>query len=74
MLEGARLRAERERMAVYRDLPPAVLMGLAARELAGQIETIEHLNLTPDPLGSVLTASLAAGTRRLEAEARRLKR
>ena len=49
------------------DLAPAVLMGLAAREFAGKIETIEHLNLTPDLLGSVLTDLLAAGTRRLEA-------
>jgi hypothetical protein len=42
-------------------------MGLAAREFAGKIETIEHLNLTPDLLGTVLTDLLAAGTRHLEA-------
>ena len=44
-------------------------MGLAAREFAGKIETIEHLNLTPDLLGSVLTDLVAAGTHRLEAGA-----
>jgi hypothetical protein len=42
-------------------------MGLAAREFAGKIETIEHLNLTPDLLGTVLTDLLSAGTRRLDA-------
>lgn len=66
LVESERNVAERDRIAAYRDLAPAVLMGLAARELAGKIETIEHLNLTPDLLGPVLTDLLAAGTRRLE--------
>jgi len=69
LVEGQRNAAERDRIAVYRELAPAVLMGLAAREFAGKIETIEHLNLTPDLLGTVLTDFLAAGTRRLEAGA-----
>lgn len=59
--------AEADRIAVYRDLAPAVLMGLAAREFAGNIQTIEHLNLTPDMLGTLLQDILAAGARRLEA-------
>jgi regulator of protease activity HflC (stomatin/prohibitin superfamily) len=67
LVESERNAAESDRIAVYRDLAPAVLMGLAAREFAGKIETIEHLNLTPDLLGTVLTDLLAAGTRRLEA-------
>ena len=67
LVESARNAAESDRIAVYRDLAPAVLMGLAAREFAGKIETIEHLNLTPDLLGSLLSDVLAAGTRRLEA-------
>ena len=66
-VERERNAAESDRIAVYRDLAPAVLMGLAAREFAGKIETIEHVNLTPDLLGTVLTDLLAAGTRRLEA-------
>ena len=41
-------------MTIYRDLPPAVLLGLAARELAGKLDTIEHLNVTPDLLAGVL--------------------
>ena len=67
LVEGERNAAESDRIAVYRDLAPAVLMGLAAREFAGKIETIEHLNLTPDMLGTLFSDLLAAGTRRLEA-------
>jgi regulator of protease activity HflC (stomatin/prohibitin superfamily) len=69
LVERERNVAESDRIAVYRELAPAVLMGLAARELAGKIETIEHLNLTPDMLGTALTDLLTAGTRRLEAPA-----
>jgi hypothetical protein len=68
-VEGARTALEVERLAAYRDLPAAVLMGLAAREFAGKIETIEHLNLTPDLLGSRLADLARAGTRRLDAAA-----
>lgn len=54
LVEGAKAEAERQRVAIYRDLSPAVLLGLAARELAGKLETIEHVNVTPDLLASVL--------------------
>jgi hypothetical protein len=67
VVEGQRVAVEVERLAAYRDLPAAVLMGLAAREFAGKIETIEHLNLTPDLLGTLLGELAQAGTRRLEA-------
>ena len=53
-VEGARSEAEQAHVAIYRDVPPAVLLGLAARELAGKLDTIEHLNVTPDLLASVL--------------------
>lgn len=53
-VESANAEAERTRIGIYRDLPPAVLLGLAARELAGKLDTIEHLNVTPDLLASVL--------------------
>jgi regulator of protease activity HflC (stomatin/prohibitin superfamily) len=66
MVQSERNAAESDRIGVYRDLAPAVLLGLAAREFAGKIQTIEHLNLTPDMLGTVITDLLAAGTRRLE--------
>ena len=52
LVEGAQAEAEQRRAAIYRDLPPAVLLGLAARELAGKLETIEHVNVTPDLLAS----------------------
>ncbi|KQT59691.1 band 7 protein [Methylobacterium sp. Leaf456] len=54
LVEGARAEAEAQRVAVYRDLAPATLLGLAARELAGKLETIEHVNVTPDLLASVM--------------------
>ncbi|WP_440862140.1 hypothetical protein, partial [Stenotrophomonas maltophilia] len=65
-VEGARAEAERERVATYRDLPPAVLLGLAAREFAGKLDTIEHLTINPDLLAAVLgelrhAPALAAG-------------
>ena len=66
-VEGERLALEVERLAAYRDLPAAVLMGLAAREFAGKIETIEHLNVTPDLLGTLLADLTGAATRRLDA-------
>lgn len=53
-VEGANAEAEQARIAIYRDLPPSVLLGLAARELAGNLDTIEHLNVTPDLLASVM--------------------
>ncbi len=54
LVEGARAEAEARRVAVYRDLPPTTLLGLAARELAGKLDTIEHVNLTPDLLASLM--------------------
>jgi regulator of protease activity HflC (stomatin/prohibitin superfamily) len=54
LVEGAKAEAEQRRVAIYRDLPPAVLLGLAARELAGKLETIEHVNVTPDLLAAAL--------------------
>lgn len=53
-VESAKAEAEQARMTIYRDLPASVLLGLAARELAGKLETIEHLNVTPDLLATVL--------------------
>ena len=54
LVEGARAEAEQQRAAIYRDMPPAVLLGLAAREFAGKLDTIEHLNVTPDLLAAAL--------------------
>lgn len=52
--------AEAAHVAAYRDLPEAILLGLAAKELAGNLPNIETLVLTPD----LLTRTLAElGTR-----------
>jgi regulator of protease activity HflC (stomatin/prohibitin superfamily) len=67
VVDGERNASERDRIEVYRDLAPAVLMGLAAREFAGKIRAIEHLNVGPDMLGSLLGDLLGAGARHLEA-------
>jgi regulator of protease activity HflC (stomatin/prohibitin superfamily) len=53
-IEGAKADAEQQHIAIYRDLPPAILLGLAAQQLAGKLETIEHVNITPDLLATVL--------------------
>lgn len=68
VVEQASLEAERGRMDIYAGLPPNVMLGLAARELAGNLPSIEHLNLSPDALGPMLQSLLSAGTRRLEAQ------
>jgi regulator of protease activity HflC (stomatin/prohibitin superfamily) len=67
VLEEAKVNAERERMDIYKELPPAALMGLAARDLAGKLQTIEHLTLSPDVLGSLLQRVLAGQIERNDA-------
>lgn len=52
-VEGAKL-------AAYRDIDPRIVLGLAARELAGDLPNIGTLNLTPD----LVTAALASLTAR----------
>ncbi len=69
VVEKARVGAEGEKMAIYKELPPSVLLGLAAQEFAGKLRTIEHLNVAPDFLGPFFTRLVEAGTRYLEAEA-----
>jgi regulator of protease activity HflC (stomatin/prohibitin superfamily) len=66
-IDGARVAVERERLEGCRSVPPAVLAALAAQELAGKLTSIEHLNITPDLLGPLLSGLVAAGTRRLDA-------
>jgi regulator of protease activity HflC (stomatin/prohibitin superfamily) len=66
MIEAARAEAERTRTEIYRDLPVPVVLGLAARRLAGKIERIEHLNVGPDLLGTTLLDLLDAGKARLD--------
>jgi regulator of protease activity HflC (stomatin/prohibitin superfamily) len=54
MVQQARADMEKARVDIYADLPAHVLMGLAAREFAAKLEKIEHLNVTPDLLSTLL--------------------
>ncbi len=54
LVQGARLRVERERAEIQGAMPPAVLVALALRELAGQLGQIEHLTITPDLVAPLL--------------------
>jgi regulator of protease activity HflC (stomatin/prohibitin superfamily) len=70
-VEQAKVKAEQDRMEIYRDFPTERLLGLAAQRLAGKLRRIEHLNLTPDLLAGLLTNLVQAGTDHLEQEARK---
>jgi hypothetical protein len=63
--ERIRTEAERARMESVREVPPAVLLGLAAQAIAGKLERIERVNLGPDALGPALERLLEAGAKRL---------
>jgi regulator of protease activity HflC (stomatin/prohibitin superfamily) len=67
LVDRARTEAEQARMDIYRALPATVMLGLAARELAGKLQRIDHLNLGPDLFGPQLLALVEAGTKKLEA-------
>jgi hypothetical protein len=58
--------ADAERMAVYRDLPSHVLLGLAAREAAGHLPQIDHLHVGTDQWLPLLGNLVQAGIARLE--------
>lgn len=53
-VEGARAEAEQARIAIYRDVAPGTLLGLAAQALAGKLDTIEHVTINPDLLATLL--------------------
>lgn len=64
--EASKLEAERGRMAIYGELPPSVLAALGLRELAGKLESIDHLQLSPDLVGPLLADLVRAGTHKLK--------
>ncbi len=55
VIEQAKLETERERLAIYGDLPPMVLLGMAAQEFAGKLQNIDNLSITPDMLSGVVS-------------------
>jgi regulator of protease activity HflC (stomatin/prohibitin superfamily) len=77
-VEGAKVGVERQRLVAqleweqgrvnaFRGVEPYVLYSIAAQQLAGKLERIDHLSLTPDFLTPVVTRLMDAGTKRLEA-------
>jgi regulator of protease activity HflC (stomatin/prohibitin superfamily) len=48
------IEAETRRVNMWKDAPPAVILGLAMQQFAGKVARIENLNLTPDLLGETL--------------------
>ncbi|MCI0343645.1 MAG: SPFH domain-containing protein [Planctomycetales bacterium] len=67
-VDAARLEAEERRAGIYKNLPGDVLLGLAAQELAGKLQKLEHVSVTPELLAPVLARLADAGARRLERE------
>lgn len=57
VVEMAKVEAERARIDIYRDLTPEVLLGLAARDFAGQAGKIKQLTITPE-LGQAIASAL----------------
>ena len=55
-VEQAHADMERARVEIYADLPPQVLLGLAAQEFAGKLTHIDHLNITPELLSTLSEA------------------
>jgi regulator of protease activity HflC (stomatin/prohibitin superfamily) len=50
--------AETRRVEAWKDAPPSVTFGLAAQRFADKVQTIQHLNLTPDLVGDTLKRML----------------
>ena len=51
---AALLETEQQRVTIYGQAPGRVALGLALQKLAGSIQSIQHLNVSPDLLGSTL--------------------
>jgi regulator of protease activity HflC (stomatin/prohibitin superfamily) len=56
IVEQAKSEMEQARVDIYRELPVPLLMGLAARDFSRKLQKIEHLNISPDLLATVMTA------------------
>lgn len=63
LVEGAKLEAEQKLLEAQAQLPPAIMMGLALKAVAGKLQRIDHLNVGADMLGSALVNFLEAGSR-----------
>jgi hypothetical protein len=54
MLAEAYAEGEKRRVEIYSNAPDKAAVGIALQALASKIENIQHLNITPDLLGSSL--------------------
>jgi regulator of protease activity HflC (stomatin/prohibitin superfamily) len=54
LLAAAAAEAEERRVELYRGAPADVALGLALQEFARHVQSIQHLNLTPDLVGAAL--------------------
>ena len=45
--------AEARRVELYKDAPAAVGVAMSIQQLAGKVQTIQHLNVTPDLFGAL---------------------
>lgn len=52
--------SEARRVALYKDAPAAVAVAMSIQQLAGKVQTIEHLNISPDLFGSLFEDMLKA--------------
>ncbi|HAA56372.1 MAG TPA: band 7 protein, partial [Myxococcales bacterium] len=68
LVSDAQMDFEKERVQLYKGLPAQVLIGLTVREFAGQLPDVEHLTISPEMLGPILTRLADAGTKHLERE------
>lgn len=65
-VEGAHVEVEKARLAAYEAMPPGVMLGIAAKELAQKLKHVDHLNVGSDGLGPLLRDLMEAGTHRLK--------
>ena len=54
LLAAAAAEAEQRRVEIYRAAPASIALGLALQEFARHVQSIQHLNLTPDLFGAAL--------------------
>lgn len=52
VIDQAKVDTERDRMKVFADLEPSVVLALAAQEFAGKLSKIDNLTISPDMLSN----------------------
>ncbi len=65
LVDAAKNEAELQRIAIYRELPTSVMMGLATKELASKLKKIDHISISPDMFGPAFVNLLEMGAKHL---------